>query len=133
MYNVMARWFKLGGVALNAAPNFYALVLLACIGCLLFPRVADAVTPAPDGGYGGNNTAEGTSALFSLTTGTNDTAIGFQALFHNTTGTFNTAEGFRALFFNTTGSQEHSYRRFCALFQYHRQLQPGRRCKRTAQ
>ena len=42
MYAVIARWFKLGGVALNAAPNSYALVLLACIACLVFPRVADA-------------------------------------------------------------------------------------------
>ena len=71
MYNVIARWFKLGGVALNAAPNSYALVLLACIACSVFPRVTDAALPppAPDGGYAGNNTAEGTSALFSLTTG----------------------------------------------------------------
>ena len=118
---VIARSFKLGGVALNAPSNSYALVLLACIGCLLFPRVADAKFPAPppDGGYAGNNTAEGTSALFSLTTGTNDTAIGFQALLSQHHRLFNTAEGFRALFFNTTG-REHSYRRFCALFQYHR-------------
>ena len=30
---------------------------------------ARAVTPAPDGGYPNNNTAEGDNALFSLTTG----------------------------------------------------------------
>ena len=41
---------------------------------------------------------EGTSALFSLTSGIDNTALGFQALFFNTTGNFNTAEGFRALF-----------------------------------
>jgi hypothetical protein len=49
------------------------------------------------------HTAEGTSALFSLTSGADNTAIGFQALFRNTSGTYNSGEGFRALFSNTTG------------------------------
>jgi len=31
---------------------------------------AKAVNPLPDGGYPGNNAAEGDSALFNLTTGT---------------------------------------------------------------
>ena len=62
------------------------------------------MTPAPDGGYPGGNTAEGDNALFSLTTGTSNTAIGFAALGRDTTGDFNTAEGFGALLFNTTGS-----------------------------
>jgi hypothetical protein len=59
--------------------------------------------PPPDGGYPGFNTAEGTSALFSLTSGVNNTALGFQALFHDTTGSNNTATGLRALFSNTGG------------------------------
>ena len=71
--------------------------------CLLFPRVAGAVTPAPDGFYPGANTAEGFQSLQSLTTGLYNTAIGQQALFADTTGSFNTAEGFRALVHNTTG------------------------------
>src|SRR3954452_23314810 len=62
-----------------------------------------AVTPAPDGGYAGNNTAEGTSALFSLTSGTNNTAIGFRSLYHDINGSNNTAVGMNALFNNTTG------------------------------
>ena len=41
-------------------------------------QTARAVLPGPDGGYG-NNTAEGTDALFSLTTGSANTALGFQA------------------------------------------------------
>ncbi len=53
----------------------------------------------------GNNTAEGTSALFSLTSGTNNSALGFQALYHNRTGSSNTAEGSHALYNNTTGVQ----------------------------
>jgi hypothetical protein len=63
---------------------------------------ARAVTPAPDGGYSNQNTAEGTNALNSLSSGSNNTANGFEALFSNTTGGFNTATGFAALFHNTT-------------------------------
>ena len=44
------------------------------------PQAALAVMPAPDGGYANNNTAEGTDALSTLTTGDDNTAIGFQAL-----------------------------------------------------
>jgi len=66
--------------------------------------MARGVLPPPDGGYPGHNTAEGTDALFSLTTGTGDTAIGFHALFNNTTGQHNTASGAIALFANTTGA-----------------------------
>jgi len=75
-------------------------LLLACFG--LSPR-AQAVVPAPDGGYPGGNTAEGAQALFSLTTGGANTAVGFQALFRNTTGVDNAATGWRALFHNTIG------------------------------
>ncbi len=63
-----------------------------------------AVSPAPDGGYPGNNTAEGIRALFSLTSGVNNTALGFAALAHDTSGSNNTAEGLLALFANTTGA-----------------------------
>ena len=62
-----------------------------------------AVDPPPDGGYPNANTAEGDSALFSLTTGSTNTAIGFHALFTNSTGFDNTAIGAYALFANTTG------------------------------
>ena len=85
----------------------------------LLPK-AQALSPLPDGGYPGVNVAEGTNALFSLTTGTANTAIGVNTLFHNsdgssntavgdaalvsnTHGNSNTATGFRALFKNTTG------------------------------
>ena len=64
---------------------------------------ARAVVPAPDGGYANWNTAEGTNALFHLTSGVYNTAIGGRALFSNTTGTHNTATGFNALYSNTNG------------------------------
>jgi hypothetical protein len=66
---------------------------------------ARAVSPAPDGGYPNQNTAEGTDALFSLTSGFNNTAMGFQALFRNTGGSANTAIGAFALISNTTASR----------------------------
>ena len=62
---------------------------------------AHAVVPAPDGGYPGGNTAEGSLALLSLTTGTHNTALGLFSLRSNTTGNFNTATGAGALLSNT--------------------------------
>jgi Chaperone of endosialidase len=60
-----------------------------------------AVSPAPDGGYPGQNTAEGSDALLNLNGGTNNTATGFDALMSNTDGSSNTAMGWKALFHNT--------------------------------
>jgi len=101
----------------RTTPVFLITLALLCFGFL--PR-GQAVSPPPDGGYFGANTAEGgAGALFSLTTGTNNTAVGSQALFSVTTGKHNTAtgaqalknniandntgDGFLALFSNTTG------------------------------
>ena len=86
----------------KTTPLFLIASLIVSAG--LLPK-AQAVTPAPDGGYPGENTAEGSNALFSLTTGTHNTANGFQALFSNTAGTANTASGHNALTRNTTGIQ----------------------------
>ena len=47
--------------------------------------------------FSATNTAEGTSALFSLTSGIDNTGLGFQALFHNTTGRYNSGIGYLAL------------------------------------
>jgi Chaperone of endosialidase len=76
------------------------LVVLVCFGLSLSSR---AVSPPPDGGYPGANTAEGTGALFSRTTGTYNTAVGFYALRHNTSGSSNTAIGSGALNSNQDG------------------------------
>jgi hypothetical protein len=59
--------------------------------------------PAPDGGYPGGNTAEGTNALFSRTTGVWNTANGFDALRADTTGNGNAGVGFEALLKNLGG------------------------------
>ena len=78
----------------------FALFAFACFALL---PMAQAVVPAPDGGYPNFNTAEGEDALFSLTTGVNNTALGFQALYNNTTGNYNNGTGAFVLFSNTTG------------------------------
>src|SRR6266550_6774583 len=79
-------------------------VVLIVLGLFALSPTARAVDPPPDGGYPGNNTAEGDNALLSLTSGASNTAIGFSALSSDTTGNFNTASGQNALFNNTTGS-----------------------------
>jgi len=80
----------------------YAAFALFAFTCFALLQNAQAVLPAPDGGYAIRNTAEGKDTLFSLTTGTDNTAIGFNALINNTTGSFNTATGSLALNSNTT-------------------------------
>ncbi len=84
----------------------FLLISLALVlaGFSLLP-MAQAVTPAPDGGYPNNNTAEGDNALLNLSTGYayDNTAIGFAALQSNTTGGSNSANGAFALQANTTG------------------------------
>jgi trimeric autotransporter adhesin len=90
------------------SPLRLALLLIplvfACFGLL---PTAQAVDPAPDGGYGPpaygtGNTAEGEDALLNLTSGGNfNTATGYRTLYNNTTGNFNTAIGAGALFYNT--------------------------------
>jgi hypothetical protein len=77
--------------------------LIMTIGCLALLAVskASAVSPAPDGGYPGGNTAEGTDALLSLGSGTNNTAIGADALANNVSGNDNTAVGFQTLLLAT--------------------------------
>jgi Chaperone of endosialidase len=90
--------------SINHLPSRRLLILISLVlACAFLPRTG-AVTPAPDGGYPGFNTAEGDNALQNLTSGTSNTAIGFDALFSNITGSNNTATGIGALGSNTTGS-----------------------------
>ena len=79
----------------NIVFNTVALLALECLACL---STVQGVVPPPDGGYPGGNTAEGQSALLSLSTGTFNTAVGFFSGQAFTTGNFNTAIGAGALF-----------------------------------
>ena len=81
----------------NLRKRLFLIPLLAC--SLLIS--AQAVSPPPDGGYPGGNTAEGQNALLSLMTGTYNTGVGFFSLSVTTTGKFNTALGAGTLLANT--------------------------------
>ena len=81
------------------------LFIPLALAWLALSQTAQGVVPAPDGAYPGYNTAEGQSALFSLTTGVWNTAIGGYSLFSDRTGNGNIAVGLNALRSNTTGSQ----------------------------
>ena len=80
------------------------LLIPLALACFAVLPAAQAVSPPPDGGYPGGNTAEGQNALFTLSTGEFNTAVGFFALDSNTTGSFNTALGAGTLFANTVSS-----------------------------
>jgi hypothetical protein len=77
-------------------------IFIVCVGVSQNTR---AVIPLPDGGYPGGNTAEGQSALLSLTTGGFNTDVGFFSLRSDTTGQLNTALGAGTLLANTIGGQ----------------------------
>src|SRR5947208_1120 len=83
----------------------YPAFALLAFACFALSPPAQAVLPAPDGGYPGDNTAEGDDALISLTTGVDNTALGFQALYNGTTANGNTAVGSQALLSNTVGTR----------------------------
>jgi hypothetical protein len=80
--------------------NILLTTIIFTLGSFALPQRTQAVVPAPDGGYTNFNTAEGQSALFSLTTGAANTAVGWFSLWGNATGEFNTATGAGALLFN---------------------------------
>ena len=84
--------------------NIRFTTILLLLVCYAFSQRAQAVSPAPDGAYPNGNTAEGDSALFSLTSGPDNTAVGAGALFSSTTGSNNTATGFQSLNSNTTAN-----------------------------
>jgi len=78
---------------------FIGLTLL----CPAAPK-AFGVSPPPDGGYPGGNTAEGHNALLSRTPGGFNTAVGWFSLKSNTIGGYNTAIGAGALFLNASNN-----------------------------
>src|SRR5438270_549392 len=92
---------------LLANPSFFYGLLT--LGFFALSPTLRAVTPAPDGGYPNNNTAEGEEALFKLNLsygnntalGYNNVANGWQALYSNKVGAHNSATGAEALYTNT--------------------------------
>jgi hypothetical protein len=106
MYQPMQRTRTIERTSLGRSPvrRGFLLIPLAIALASSALSPARAVSPAPDGGYPGGNTAEGENALFSNTTGSLNTATGDSALFSNQTGDFNTANGYFALRNNTIGA-----------------------------
>jgi hypothetical protein len=80
-------------------------ILLTLLSLPLAGHESQAVVPPPDGGYPGNNTAEGQNALLSLTTGVNNTAVGWFSLKSNRRGQLNTAVGAGTLFSTVAASR----------------------------
>jgi hypothetical protein len=93
------------GNSINRPPLRLAFLLTLALCWLALS--AQAVTPAPDGGYPGANTAEGTNALFNLTTGVWNSAVGFRALYKNAAGIRNTAVGYQTLYNTNALSSNH--------------------------
>ena len=83
------------------SPLRLALLLIPLVfACFALSPAAQAVSPAPDGGYPGQDTAEGQNALLNLTTGGFNTANGWLSLRAVTTGSFNTGVGAGTLALN---------------------------------
>jgi hypothetical protein len=92
--------------SMNGWSHPFALLLIPLtLACFAVSPTARAVSPPPDGGYAGWNTAEGQDALFSNVTGGFNSAIGGDALYANTTGSANTAVGAFSLTANSSGFQ----------------------------
>src|SRR5262249_43905787 len=78
----------------------FLLIPLILVSLAVAPQT-QAVSPAPDGGYPGFNTAEGDQSLFLLSGGLGNTGLGWRALFAGVTASFNTGVGGGALVLNT--------------------------------
>jgi hypothetical protein len=85
-------------------PRLRPTLILITAGFLAFVPATQAVSPPPDGGYSGGNTAEGDSTLLSLTTGTYNAGIGWFSLRFLTSGQLNTGVRAGALLLNTGSS-----------------------------
>jgi Chaperone of endosialidase len=84
------------------------VLIIFSLVCFALVQNTQAVSPPPDGGYPGGNTAEGQNALLGLTTGIYNTAVGYLSLLSNTEGQLNTAIGAGALLADV-GSQDAFY------------------------
>jgi hypothetical protein len=76
------------------------LLIPLILVCFAFAPQTRAVSPAPDGGYPGFNTAEGDQALFLLFGGLGNTAVGWRSEFSNIGASFNTGVGAGSLVLN---------------------------------
>lgn len=94
----------------NLNPQIQLVSYLAA-ACVALSPTALAVDPPPDGGYPGENTAEGEDALFTYDTSIQgeNTAIGHDALYNLSTGIFNTSVGDDTLLASTSGNNNTAF------------------------
>src|SRR5262249_13710246 len=76
------------------------LLIPLILVCLAVAPQTRAVSPPPDGGYPGLNTAEGDQALFLLFGGFGNTAVGWRSEFSAVGASFNTGVGAGSLVLN---------------------------------
>lgn len=81
--------------------NIILTSTLLALGFFAFSPIAQAACPSPNQGCAGGNTADGQSALASLTTGLYNSAFGIYSLLSLTDGSFNTGVGAATLLANT--------------------------------
>jgi uncharacterized coiled-coil protein SlyX len=77
------------------------LLIPLILVCFAFAPQTRAVSPPPDGGYPGFNTAEGDGALQLLFGGFGNTALGWRSLFSDIGASFNTGVGAGTLVLNS--------------------------------
>jgi hypothetical protein len=101
----MSHAFKFCVVAFSAMLGMGDRVLAQCFVCSDGNNNTAVGTSALyTGPSGANNTAAGANALYFDTTGNGNTATGYSALHNNATGSYNTSIGYVALADNTAGS-----------------------------
>ena len=90
---------RVGNSIVNSSYRRAVPVVALVLACLALSPAPNAfgVSPPPDGGYGGRNTAEGEDALFNFSGGRDNTAIGYHALYQATSIDYNTGVGSEAL------------------------------------
>jgi len=94
----LARFFRNSP---DMKPNIPPVLITFALVCFTIVQNTQAVSPPPDGGYPGGNTAEGDSALGGLTSGFYNSAVGFLSLLSNGSASFNTGVGAGTLLSNT--------------------------------
>src|SRR6266508_1586192 len=87
--------------AMPATARVFSVVILVLLGAMTVGSKMYAVSPPPDGGYAGGNTAEGYLSLGSLTSGAYNTAVGIYSVLSLIDGNFCTGVGAGTLLANT--------------------------------
>jgi hypothetical protein len=97
-----------GPINIGTGANTKTITIGSSTGAVQVPGLLNGITVGSGSGSVANNTAVGTGALATNTTGASNTANGYQSLFANNTGQSNTAVGLQSLYNNVTGTNNTS-------------------------